>query len=324
MKLNLFIPCLVLISLVIWFIFIAFSYINIDKEFEVLNLRGAVSVIDIPQLSVKKVFDYLPNKPLPPVVDHLIMVPGHAAVKIEKLASADYNDESWYLLPYQRDQGFPHIITSHIRKSLDFAQTDSSSIIIFSGGQSRHDVGPVSEAASYYFLAEFKGWLNDKENSVKHSVSSIPLKDRVYLEEYARDSYENLLFSICRFYEIFQRYPSKITIIGFDFKHRRYTNLHRKAIYYPRNNFTYIDMVSAYPFNQEHAIEGEKVAYEEFKKDLYGCTDKQLHEKRMLRNPFKRSIPYELSCPDMKSLLEWCGPDLIDSSLVPWVTQRSL
>ena len=66
--------------------------------------------------------------------------------------------------------------------------------------------GPLSEAASYYYLAEEKKWMSEQ------------MKSRVFLEEFARDSFENLLFSICRFKEVVGAYPSKVTVIGFDFK----------------------------------------------------------------------------------------------------------
>lgn len=66
------------------------------------------------------------------------------------------------------------------------------------------------------------------------------MKNRVFLEEFARDSYENLLFSICRFKEATGNYPSRVTVIGFDFKENRFSKLHRKAIGFPKDSFTYI------------------------------------------------------------------------------------
>ena len=51
---------------------------------------------------------------------------------------------------------------------------------------------------------------------------------------------------------------------------------------------------------------------------MYGCGDAALVKKRTNRNPFKRTIPYELACPEMKDLLHWCGPELFDVSQVPW------
>jgi hypothetical protein len=36
------------------------------------------------------------------------------------------------------------------------------------------------------------------------------ITSRVFLEEFARDSYENLLFSLCRFREIVGKYPENL------------------------------------------------------------------------------------------------------------------
>ncbi|OMJ25218.1 hypothetical protein AYI70_g1047 [Smittium culicis] len=63
---------------------------------------------------------------------------------------------------------------------------------------------------------------------------------RVFMEEFASDSYENLLFSICRFHEVTGNYPVRITVVGFDFKKDRFNDFHLKAIGYPSIRFTYI------------------------------------------------------------------------------------
>jgi hypothetical protein len=38
------------------------------------------------------------------------------------------------------------------------------------------------------------------------------------VEDYARDSFENLLFSICRFKEVTGNYPARVTVVGYTFK----------------------------------------------------------------------------------------------------------
>jgi hypothetical protein len=66
--------------------------------------------------------------------------------------------------------------------------------------------------------------------------------ERVVSEEFARDSYENLLFSLCRFFEMTGQYPEKLTVVGFGFKEKRFTDLHRKAIRFPKErcNSTFV------------------------------------------------------------------------------------
>ena len=131
--------------------------------------------------------------------NHAIIVAGHAVLRLNQMSKAERDDAAWYLLSYQKDQGFPGIITSHIKKGIDLAKKDNNAVLFFSGGQTRKDVGPISEAASYYYLAEEKKWMG-------------AINQRTYLEEYARDSFENLLFSICRFREVTGDYPSKVTV----------------------------------------------------------------------------------------------------------------
>ena len=134
------------------------------------------------------------------------------------------------------------------------------------------------------------------------------ITNRVYLEEFARDSFENLLFAICRFKEVTSHYPSKITVIGFDFKAHRFTSLHRHAIGFPSANFTYIGLKPpSYHFNYQSAMKGEEVAVKEFQKDMYGCKNRELVNKRKVRNPFARTIPYAMACSELKELLQWCG-----------------
>lgn len=44
------------------------------------------------------------------------------------------------------------------------------------------------------------------------------VKSRALTEEHARDSFENLLFSVCRFRELTGKYPQNITVSSVYFK----------------------------------------------------------------------------------------------------------
>jgi hypothetical protein len=283
--------------LCIWFLYFTFA-----TSSQPISLRGSKQdskfTSDIISTARRKEL----NQP-----EHLVVVAGHAVMRMNKLSIADKSDTGWYLLAYQKDQGFPGTISSHIRKGIELIKTDDSSVLVFSGGQTRRDVGPTSEAASYYYLAEEKKWMKSLEH-------------RVFLEEYARDSFENLLFSVCRFREITGNYPSRISVVGFDFKGNRFQELHRKAIGFPSSNFTYVGVRTVHPhFDQSKAVRGENVAVQSFTKDLYGCNDPSLFQKRETRNPFRRTVPYELACPEMRDLLHWCGPTLFGGiEDLPW------
>lgn len=249
--------------------------------------------------------------------DHMILVPGHSVVRVEKLSLAPTSDSAWYLLPYQQQQDFSQIIMSHIRWGVKLLHSDEKALLIFSGGQTRGDVGPMSEAASYYYAAQQAGLIGGTEQATEDGLR---LQSRVFLEEYARDSYENLLFGQCRFREVTGAYPKRVTVVGFDFKQYRYSTLHRAAAGLREDTFVYVGIRAMHPnFNYTRAEAGERAAVEAFSKDPYGCggmvsTDglseaeaaAALGAKKMQRNPFQRSVPYLASNPQAREKLTHC------------------
>jgi hypothetical protein len=138
---------------------------------------------------------------------------------------------------------------------------------------------------------------------------------RPYLHDISR------LFSICRFHEITGAYPSKITVVSFSFKRRRFETQHAPALHWPAHRFAYVgvDPPASTGFNLAEATQGElENAAKPFESDPYGCHSAALQAKRKARNPFSRIPPYELSCPDMKELLHYCGPELFPKDQLPW------
>jgi hypothetical protein len=75
---------------------------------------------------------------------------------------------------------------------------------------------PLSEGASYHRLAAAKGLLDTTGSS-----SHLPLSARATTEEFALDSYENLLFSMARFREVTGHWPSHVTVVGYGMKQHR-------------------------------------------------------------------------------------------------------
>lgn len=279
----------------LWLWSVSLTAPTANAKNETPRLRGISDIQSISDISLD-----LNSK-----IDHLIIVAGHAVIRLNQLANARTTDQAWYLLPYQLNQGFPDIISSHIMKGINLIKEDRNALLLFSGGQTRQDVGPLSEAASYYYVAKELNWLTN-------------LEKRVYLEEFARDSFENLLFSICRFREIQGYYPSKVSVVGFDFKSDRFVNLHREAIRFPLNSFTYYGLKpDTSLFDHKKASNGEKDALKAFENDMYGCIDTSLSSKRDIRNPFRRTNPYELACPEIKELLKYCGNNIFNG-LLPW------
>jgi len=132
-------------------------------------------------------------------------------------------------------------------------------------------------------------------------------------EEYARDSFENFLFSICRFREYTNHYPDTIRIVSWAFKEKRY-DLHREALRFPLSRFEF--HYTKQPKDITAAQKGETKTIIAFKNDPYGTTG-DLNKKRTERNPFHRVNPYPISCPEIECLLHHQGPEIYKGEL-PW------
>jgi len=244
---------------------------------------------------------------------HLVMVAGHSVTVSGHLKDAGIDENDWFLLSYQKGQGLPQAIHAHISAGIEEARKDPESLLIFSGGETRAVSGPQTEAQAYYHVADAMNlWPSDEGASVRARTTT---------EEFATDSFENLMFSIARFREVTGNYPKKITVVSFSFKQRRFETLHAPALRWPADRFAYVgvDPPSSTGFDLKRSTEGEsKNAAAPFERDPYGCHSEVLQEKRKGRNPFHRTPPYGLSCPEMKDLLSFCGPELVPVDRIPW------
>jgi len=239
----------------------------------------------------------------------LVIVAGHGATISGRLNDAGWDESVWYLLDYQKGKGLPQAIVGHIRGGIEVAAKDPKTLLVFSGGETRALVGPISEGASYFQVADA---MNLFEGTVRARTTT---------EEYARDSFENLLFSICRFREVTGFYPHHITMVSFTFKQTRFETMHAPALRWPEDRFHYIgiDPSQRTGFNLVESTRGEdQNAAMPFLEDPYGCHTTSLREKRKGRDPFFRKHPYESTCPEIVELLRWCGPELIPEHNVPW------
>lgn len=95
-------------------------------------------------------------------------------------------------------------------------------------GQTRHR-STTTEAESYMRLAL----------AAKVFQTTAPFL-RATTEDHALDSFQNILFSIARFHEYTGRYPTEITVVGYEFKRARFMDLHRAALRWPESKFRYI------------------------------------------------------------------------------------
>ncbi|CAN1130306.1 Uncharacterized protein C57A10.07 [Linum perenne] len=228
---------------------------------------------------------------------NLVMVAGHSIYTSSSCGGTD-DEDSWFLEPYQKHPGQAATFVAHIQEGIENVAKDKEALLLFSGGETRKDAGPRSEAQSYWSVAESKGWFGNGDN----------VKLRTLTEEHARDSFENLLFSVCRFRELTGAYPQNITVVSYDFKEERFAQLHRSALRFPESRFFYSG-TPASPTSREAALKGEALVRSQFEHDPYGCRG-SLWRKKLGRDPFHRSIPYPNGCPEIKGLFRYCGQTL--------------
>lgn len=222
---------------------------------------------------------------------HLIMVAGHAIWKGADPEKREEDDE-WVLTPIQKG-GSVRTFYKHIEAGVKEVLADPHSLLIFSGGQTRPDTPPSTESQSYLRLA-----------TASHLLPAAPEFMRATTEEFALDSYTNLLFSYARFKEVTGRWPEKVTVVGFEMKRARFEQLHRVAMKIPEEDFRYIGIDDE--GDTTASYEGEKTyGYQPFSEDLYGCFP-PLSIKRISRNPFSRYHPYYTSSPELAGLMDWC------------------
>ena len=210
---------------------------------------------------------------------NLLLVAGHAVYVGQDFLDPEQH-RHWFLQSFQR--GEPPFYIEHIRAGIDVASRDPSSLLVFSGGQTRGEAGPRSEAQSYWNLAEHFRWWSTPE-----------ISGRTTTEEFARDSFE---------------------VVSWAFKERWFA-LHREALRFPDSRFEFHG--ANQPDDLVGAKKGEAKAIAAFEKDPYGAGD-DLGKKRADRNPFCRISPYPGSCSELVGILHHRGPSLYEGKL-PWL-----
>lgn len=230
---------------------------------------------------------------------HLVLVAGHAIPhRFDRLDS----DDGWCLKPFQKGEGPSYI--EHVRTGVAEAAKDPQALLIFAGTQSDHAAGPRSEAQGYWLIADHHNWWWHHPE----------IATRATTEEFSQDSFQNLLYGICRFRECTGRYPTRITAVGWAFKAARF-DFHREALRYPVAQYRYLGPNDPPTIAEARPFEAACLAA--FHRDPYG-TAPELSAKRQSRNPFRRHHAYPLTCPEIAPLLTHAGPSLYPGPL-PWL-----
>lgn len=239
----------------------------------VQGTKGANAVVG------KDYSDNIYAPPAPPDavagLSHLVVVAGHAiwlgglSTPLDTLA----DERGWILEDAQKHgvAGDTLSYIAHIEAGLHIAKTDKHALLVLSGGQTREKASGRTEGGSYRLLLDrildagvlAAGSATQRKSSTSSTSTSSTstsststdgesagasiseaerseLESRITTEVFARDSYENLIFSIARFREYTGVYPRRVTVVGFAFKQRRFTELHRQAIGLPAEAFEYV------------------------------------------------------------------------------------
>ncbi|KAF2706238.1 hypothetical protein K504DRAFT_335349, partial [Pleomassaria siparia CBS 279.74] len=227
--------------------------------------------------------------------EHLVVVCCHAIFHPDASSPSfplqdPHREDNWYLAPFQKSTaegklGEHETFLSHISAGVDaltIGQSAESSLLVFSGGVTKPELTPLSEARSYYHAALgnalSQGFYNGGHPRELYDSG------RVLLEEDATDSFQNLLFSILLFRRTTGFYPKQIRIITHAFKSKRFLDLHAPAIRWPRDRIRVhgIDPIMSAAEYDETVKGEERFGYAPWTDDTLG-TGELLTRKREQR-----------------------------------------
>lgn len=203
-----------------------------------------------------------------------------------------HDENNWHLADFQKsnpDTGKPgeqetflaHTLAGiHVLIGELSPEVPNKTLLVMSGGPTKHSLTPLSEARSYYHAALAQAMAQGEHGGGQaHQLFS---RGRILLEEHATDSFQNLLFSILLFRRTTGRYPKQIRVITHAFKARRFLDLHAPAIRWPSDRIQVqgIDPVMS-GSEREHTVNGEnKHGYTPWLEDPLGTGDVLASKRR--------------------------------------------
>ncbi|CAD0090516.1 unnamed protein product, partial [Aureobasidium mustum] len=179
-----------------------------------------------------------------------------------------YEESSWLLKPFQRSNastgkpGEHETFLLHIQAGVNALRREET-ILVFSGAKTERDA-PSSEADSYRnILVHCFG----DSDVVQQAMTD----GRILCEDAATDSYQNLLFSLIRYYEVKGKWPRMIT------------ECHADAICWPSEKIRVQGLNPPFPLSELQEVQRlEKETLDLFKADPHG-THVPLSSKRSAR-----------------------------------------
>jgi hypothetical protein len=216
------------------------------------------------------------------------------------------DEDEWIMQDFQRSdqsQNKPsehETFIAHILTAAMITQHAPQTILVFSGGKTTP--ADRTEANGYGLILE---------HMVRNNPAMFTRGVHYALEEYATDSYQNLLFSIIRFRQLTGAYPKLITVITHAFKERRFLEQHAPAIKWPLDRIRVQGVNPPFTLGELNFTQkGERErAYNAFNEDPYGARS-PLSQKRRARNwdPNRAHVFLGFGLePAVLHLLEWMG-----------------
>ncbi|EXJ67222.1 uncharacterized protein A1O5_09869 [Cladophialophora psammophila CBS 110553] len=259
-----------------------------------------------------------------PVPSHLIVVCCHAIYLGPGTDSASQDESNWLIEPFQAGETDTYI--RHIEAGVkELARSREDAILIFSGAATKLDKTQTTEGEGYLNVAI--------EHDLFGLETSPPsLRQRIFVDRYATDSYQNILCSLIQFpsQTIRAPFPTKLTIVSHSFKRSRFLELHLPALRFPLESTTYIGINPPFsPAKLKEIEEGDRLrGYGAWEKDFYG-TGVGLSRKREKRGwdggKFRSEVLERFSDGelrrDLKGLLCWDGGSdgmTLWQGSVPW------
>jgi len=195
------------------------------------------------------------------------------------------------------------IYKAQLKKALQLLNAGNYDVLIISGGYTKPQV-EKSEARGMLDWSEDLGLVTDK--------------GIILLEEYAQDSFENLLFSMCRFFQFFGEFPASIGSCTWKFNIRRFEIFAQKLAL---PNFQVVP-VGITDKEDRIAEKWAKLA----KEDPFYRRQPDSAEKYLKRNPWEKLHPYAQINQNFQKLfiklteLKERGGDLTEAkNLFPWI-----
>ncbi|KAF7952083.1 uncharacterized protein EAE97_001580 [Botrytis byssoidea] len=150
---------------------------------------------------------------------HLILLTCHAIY----VSGPPELESSWLLAPFQKEGHEWMTFIKHILRAAGLWKEDESSLLVISGGCTRGEV-ERSEAMGYFEVGVERGvWgRGDLVTEVRRGRG----EGRIFLEEEALDSYENLVRGLLAFWRGTGEWPRRISIVSHGFKRERFEELH--------------------------------------------------------------------------------------------------